>query len=84
MELVEKVKALLQQRFPGADVILEPDPYSKRVIGHLIWNGFEDLEQIDQQDLVISWLRQQLGAEARRVSVILTYSSNEYHMMSLA
>ncbi len=84
MEIVEQVKALLQERFPGADAILEPDPYSKRVIGHLVWHGFEDLEQIDRQDLVISWLRQQLGAEARRVSVILTYSPNEYRAMSLA
>ena len=84
MEIIEQVEALLQERFPGADIMLEPDYYSKRVIGHLIWNGFEDLEQIDRQDLVLSWLRQQLGEEARRVSTILTYSPNEYHMMSLA
>ena len=84
MEIVEQVKTLLQERFPGADALLEPDPYSKRVIGHLIWRGFEDLEQIDRQNLVVSWLRQQLGAEAGRVSVILTYSPNEYKMMSMA
>lgn len=84
MDIVEKVKSLLQERFPGADALVEPDLYSKKVIGHLVWSGFEDLEQIDRQDLVISWLRQQLGAEARRVSVILTYSPNEYRMMSLA
>ena len=84
MEIIEKVKALLQERFLGAEVDIEPLPYSERVSGYLIWNGFEDLEQVDRQDLVISWLRQQLGAEARRVSVILTYSPNEYHMMSLA
>ena len=84
MEIIEKVKALLQERFPGADMDVEASPYSEKVSGYLVWNGFEDLEQIDRQDLVISWLRQQLGAEARHVSVILTYSPNEYHMMSLA
>lgn len=84
MEIIEKVKASLQERFPGADMAVESSPYSEKVSGYLVWNGFEDLEQIDRQDLVISWLRQQLGAEARRVSVILTYSPNEYHMMSLA
>ncbi len=83
MESVEKVKLLLQERFPGADAILEPDLYSKKVIGHLIWSGFDGLEQIGRQDLVISWLRQQLGADARCVSVILTYSPNEYRVMSL-
>ncbi len=84
MEIIEEVKGLLQERFPGADAMLERDPYSKRVIGHLVWSGFEDLEQIDRQDLVISWLRQQLGEKAWRVSVILTYSPNEYRVMSLA
>lgn len=84
METIEKVKALLQERFPGAAVDVEPLPYSERLSGYLVWGGFEDLEQIDRQDLVISWLRQQLGDEARRVSVILTYSPNEYHMMSMA
>lgn len=84
MDFKERVKTLLEERFPGAAIQVDASPYSDKVSGYLVWGGFEDLEQIDRQDLVISWLHQRLGTEDRSISVILTYSPNEYQMMSMA
>lgn len=84
MDLAERVKILLGERFPGATANVDSTPYSEKLSGYLIWSGFDGEEQIERQNQVISWLRQRLGAEAKLISVILTYSTNEYHMMSLA
>ncbi len=83
MDIAEQVKALLEERFPGAAVDIEIITYSQKVSGHLIWGGFDGVEQIDRQDWVIGWLRQRLGPKAASVSTILTYSTNEYQVMSL-
>ncbi len=84
MELVEQVKTLLTEHFPGAAVDLWQDPYSDKVNGHLVWAGFDGEEQLERQQQVHSWLRQSLGSQSQFVSTILTYSTHEYQVMSLA
>ncbi len=84
MDIVKRVKKSLEERFPGAAIKVDSSPYSEKVSGYLVWDGFDGMEQIDRQERVIEWLDQRLGAEAKLISVILTYSTNEYQAMSLA
>ena len=83
MDLAEQVKALLEEHFSGAIADVWQDPYSQKVNGHLVWEGFDGQEQLERQQQVASWLRQNLGARSTLVSTILTYSTNEYRVMSL-
>ncbi len=84
MELLEQVKILLEERFPSATVDLWQDAYSGKISGHLVWGGFDGEEQLDRQQQVYSWLHQNLGPRTQSLSAILTYSTQEHQVMSLA
>ena len=69
----QQITQILQRAFEGMDVELT-EMSSGRLSGAVIWEGFEDQEQGDRQNLVRGVLKEALGAEVQQVGVLLTYT----------
>ena len=74
---------ILDRAFQGTDVDLD-EASSRRLSGTVIWDGFEDQEQGDRQDLVRNALKEALGAEVQQVGILLTYTPREMMLMQAA
>ncbi|MCC6442241.1 MAG: hypothetical protein IT210_02170 [Armatimonadetes bacterium] len=74
---------ILRAAFPGMEVTLEALP-GGRLSGRVVWEGFSELDQVDRQNRIWEELRRKLGAEARQVGVLLTYTPDEMNAMSAA
>ncbi|HET6387121.1 MAG TPA: hypothetical protein VFJ58_27350 [Armatimonadota bacterium] len=79
-----RVKEALLRRFPGAELELEYTECSGRIIGRISWRGFTGLDQMDRQEKLWQALREELGADASGVSIILTYTPRELKLMAAA
>jgi hypothetical protein len=84
MDTVTRAQDVLARRFPGATIELGFFHGARRAHGHMLWAGFEDMEQIDRQQAVYNALRDELGPDAASVSIILTYTPDEFELMSAA
>lgn len=73
-----RVKELLERHFAGSHAELYSDPLTQRVVGHFLWDGFDEVDQYDRHRTVGELLRRELGGEAQRVSTILIYTPQEY------
>jgi len=71
--LIERVTQLLETRFPGVVVALEPD----RVGGWIVWGGFEGRDHIDRQRLVREALSGLPQEDRVSVGPILTLTPSE-------
>jgi len=81
-EMIEKLKRVLSAHF--ADSVLELDPIipDEKISGSLLWQGFEEAEQLDRQRQVSRVLRDELTPdERRRVSIIFTFTPEEAAVM---
>ena len=65
------------------DVELDKEP-SGRLHGTVIWEGFDNQDHIERQQLVRKVLKQVLGAEVQQIGVLLTYTPREMRLMSAA
>ena len=81
IDFAQHVKSVLAGSFPGAQIDVDRFGGSERVGGHIIWQGFEDLDQVDRQRQVYQTLRRGLGAETTHISLILAYSPQEWAIM---
>ena len=75
------VEHILRNHFQGADVDVDRFNGAERVSGHIIWRGFDELDQVDRQRQIYQVLRQELGPEAAQISIILAYSPQEWAVM---
>ena len=80
----ERVRDVLNENFSGAQVSVEDYDGEERVGGYILWDGFDDQEPIDRQLAIFKVLRDKLGSEAQRVSLIFAYTPREWEIMSAA
>lgn len=78
--LAKIVKTMIEQHFQGATAEVE-EISSGRVVGSVIFDGFQNMEQIDRQTTVRSFLRGELGPEIQNVGVFLMYTPRELELM---
>ena len=81
-DLSVKVQKVLQERFREARVEAHRSKGARRVNGSLITPDFNNLDQADRQKAVHEALRDRLGLEAQGISIILTYTPDEYKSLS--
>jgi len=84
MGIVERVREILERHFPGSVIDVGLFHGAQRVHGHILWAGFEDMEQIDRQQAVHDAIHGDLGPDAKQVSIILTYTPDEFELMRAA
>jgi acid stress-induced BolA-like protein IbaG/YrbA len=79
----QEVKELLEAAFPG--IVLETEILSdERISGTAIWVGFEGFDHVERQTMIRNVLREKLGADAKVVGVLLTYTPDEIDAMNAA
>lgn len=61
--LMTRVRKLLADRFDGARIKLERRRNGDRIDGKVVWEGFEDQEQIDRQIALRGTLRENLDPD---------------------
>ena len=80
----QKILDALRIHFPDVqgDVTLEPttDHYN----GHILSESFKGMSLVERQRRVSSVVRETLGPEAQRVSMLFTYMPDEYEMLQAA
>ncbi len=77
-ELKRKVELIIQQHFHGADVSLEEIPHTKRLSGHVLWEGFDGMTALERQRELRRTLRHDLEKEEElQLSVLLTLTPAE-------
>ena len=79
----QRVREILESAFPGIEVNTEVRP-DGRIAGSIVWVGFERLDDVDRQNRVRAVLQQELGEEAKKVGILLTYTPNELKRMRAA
>ncbi len=79
----QQIAQILKQAFPGMTVDLD-ETMGPRVHGRIVWDGFAGKDQVDRQTTVRERLKQELGAEAQQVGVLLTYTPTELEAMQAA
>ncbi len=81
-EVTEKLKWVLSAHFAGSVLELDPVVADEKTSGSLLWQGFEEAEQLDRQRQVSRVLREELTLdERRRVSIIFTFTPEEAAVM---
>ncbi len=78
--VIDHVRTVLDREFPGATANLEQETPAGRVMGMLIWDGFEGMDQLDRQRLLAAKLREGLPPEERHRVSILTLTNAETAM----
>lgn len=77
-ELTKQVQRILELEFPGSTAILDPASPLEKVGGLLIWNGFDQMEQIDRQRKLMAKLREKLSRDdLLQITAILTLTPAE-------
>ena len=80
--LMERLQHVLTEHFPGSIAELEQANPSEKIGGYLIWDGFEDLEQLDRQRRLGQVVRSGLPREDQlRVTTIFTFTPTEVALM---
>ncbi len=79
----QQIAQILTQAFPGMTIDLD-ETRGPRVQGRIVWDGFTGKDQVDRQTTVRERLKQELGAEAQQVGVLLTYTPTEIEAMQAA
>ncbi len=82
MALIDDLRRLLQQSFPGARVKLTR--FGDKVGGSLIWSGFDKELQIDRQTRLREVIDQLRHEQQLKVSFILTLTPAEHSSLSKA
>ena len=78
MGLEHKIKAILEQELPGAQVEIEWNEDTEKVGGHIIWKGFAGRNCLRRQKRIFHLLRRELSkSEVRDISFIFTYTPTQ-------
>lgn len=81
--LATQVGELIAKNYPGAETDLSLSP-SGRVVGSVIYPGFDNQEHIDRQSAVRRYLKQQLGEGIANVGILFLYTPDEMRIMRSA
>ena len=79
----QQVTQILKQAFQGMDVNLD-ERTDIRLSGMVIWEGFDDQDHIERQQMIRKVLKQALGAEFQQIGLLLTYTPREISAMRSA
>ncbi len=79
----QQVTQILKQAFQGMDVDLD-ERTDSRLSGMVIWEGFDDQDHIERQQLIRKVLKQALGTEFQQIGLLLTYTPREISAMQSA
>jgi len=82
--MVERVKEILRQSFPGMNVEAIRTTSAGRVAGRVEWDGFADMDDVERQERIRAILRDKLGDEFHEVSILLAYTPDELRAMQSA
>jgi hypothetical protein len=81
-DLSERLTDQLQQSFPSAEISFDP-VYAPKLGGLLVWQGFDNLEQLARQHHLWSVLRAHLSPDEQlRITAILTMTPAEMAIMN--
>lgn len=81
-DLPDRLTYLLRQNFPGAEISFDP-VYAPKLGGLIVWQGFDNLEQLARQHQLWSVLRAHLVPDEQlRVTAILTMTPTEMAIMN--
>ncbi len=83
MGFEERVRELIEGQYAGAEVNVDFGG-AQKLNGYLVWSGFDGIEMFDRQTSLYSYLRSRLGADAQRISIIFTYTPDEFSLMNAA
>lgn len=84
MGFEEQVKKLIESFYIGADVNVDFSYGAEKLNGYMLWAEFDGLEMLDRQKNLYNYLRSRLGPEAQRISIIFTYTPDEFKLMNAA
>ena len=77
-KLIKRLKTLLRRNFKGAEVTLEQASPDSKVGGYLIWDGFQEMDQLERQHQMWEVFRAHLSPEERqKLTAILTLTPEE-------
>ncbi len=76
-ELKQTVMAILHNTFQDVRAELDEDPPGK-LSGIVITSAFSDIDNADRQRILRDALREGLGADVQRLSILFTQSPEEY------
>jgi acid stress-induced BolA-like protein IbaG/YrbA len=77
-QLSGRLKQTLSEAFPGAETRLEISPYSDKISGFVIWEGFSGQTPIERQQRVWAAIKARFQpAEQRDVSAIFSLTPEE-------
>lgn len=80
----EDVRNELETYFPGAIGCFDRDSGSGKIVGDLVWDQFDNVEFLERQRRVFMRLREVFGLDAQQISLIFTYTPDEYHDLAAA
>lgn len=76
------VKEYLERRFAGSHADVYTDEPAGRVMGTIVWDKWEEREQLQRQQEVWEALRDHFQAAAQNISLILAYTPHEYDTLA--
>ena len=81
LDFAQSVKNSLETHFMGAKVEVGHFFGAQRLNGHMIWEGFSEMDYVDRSQVLRQFLHDQWGDKTNEVSVILTYTPREWELM---
>ena len=84
MGFEERVRKLIEGQYADAEVNVDFGVGAQKLNGYMVWPGFDGIEMLDRQTSLYSFLRSQLGPDAQRISIIFTYTPDEFALMNAA
>jgi len=81
-EFIRRLTELLSRNFKGAEVALEQAVPLQKVGGVLVWDGFQDHDQLERQHQMWQVIRDALRPEEQlQITAILTMTPEEMAVM---
>ena len=80
MEFVSEVKDYIEHELAGAKASLELAS-GGRVFGRVLWENFEDIDDMERPQYLWKRLRNHFRARAAEIGVILVYTPHELAVM---
>lgn len=78
-ELRGELESLLKEKFPDAQVLLEPIRPATKLSGIVVWNGFAKLDSFDRQSLLWRTIRARFDRDDQiMISGLIALTPAEY------
>jgi acid stress-induced BolA-like protein IbaG/YrbA len=84
MEFEQRVTKLIKDHYQSAEVHIDFVYGAKKLNGYMVWPGFEGTDMLERQTALYSYLREALGPDAQKISIIFTYTPDEFALMNAA